>query len=196
MENQNQAQNQTRYGPLLGVTLLHSQARQPLQATLASAGLELYSLFDYDVAPISSLVVRTGIAVAIPYGYFGRIMPRNRWSTWGLHIASSIVDADFRGELQIQIQNLGSTTLEINQGDAIAEFILDRVEIPTVVLTHYLPPCRAATGCCPGCPEARARVADFYPELTTPERQELHQLTTSQEGDGSPHTSRSGTPNS
>ena len=60
---------------------LHPDSLLPTRGSLYAAGLDLYSIEDVLLAPNERCLVRTGLAVAIPDGYYGRIAPRSGLAT-------------------------------------------------------------------------------------------------------------------
>jgi dUTP pyrophosphatase len=80
--------------------ILDERAIEPRNAYGNDAGYDLFALNDTMVPEGGGVDVRTGIAVAIPDGYYGRIVARS--STMrkrGLMVLEGIIDAGFRGEL-------------------------------------------------------------------------------------------------
>jgi dUTP diphosphatase len=98
------------------------------------AGLDLRSAIDVAVAPGERAMVPTGVAVAIPEGHAGLVLPRSGLaSKRGLTLANSpgLVDAGYRGEVICAVVNLDpAEKVEIRVGDRIAQLVL--VELPVV----------------------------------------------------------------
>jgi len=69
----------------------------------------------------------TGIAFGIPAGWYGRIAPRSGLANkYGADILAGVVDADFIGAVKVAMINHGDDTIELRQGDRIAQLILER----------------------------------------------------------------------
>jgi dUTP pyrophosphatase len=85
----------------------------------------------------------TGIAVAIPKGYFGLIAPRSGMATkQGIMLRSSnIVDSDYRGEVKLALWHCGIQTAYLMPGDRVAQMVLiphcvgDVSELETLTVT-------------------------------------------------------------
>jgi len=91
------------------------------------AGYDLEAAVDLVLAPGERALVPTGIAVAIPAGHVGLVVPRSgRAITQGLSVvnAPGIVDAGYRGELKAVLINHGSEPIEIKVGDRIAQLVI------------------------------------------------------------------------
>ena len=94
-----------------------------------AAGMDLAADVDADVslAPGERALVPTGLAVAIPPGFEGQVRPRSGWARReGLTVlnAPGTIDADYRGEIQVLLVNLGQTTVRVGRGDRIAQLVV------------------------------------------------------------------------
>jgi dUTP pyrophosphatase len=101
----------------------------PAYATTSSAGVDLAAAVASEIAlaPGERRAVPTGIAVALPEGYEGQIRPRSGLAlTHGITILNSpgTIDADYRGEIQIILANLGSETVVLARGQRIAQLVV------------------------------------------------------------------------
>jgi dUTP diphosphatase len=129
---------------------LHPDAELPTAAHAGDAGLDLRSTVDVDVAPGERALVPTGLAVAIPEGHAGLVLPRSGLaSKHGLTLANApgLIDAGYRGEVVCAVVNLdGSDAVRIAKGDRIAQLVI--VAIPEVKSTwaEKLPPSNRGTG--------------------------------------------------
>jgi dUTP pyrophosphatase len=98
------------------------------------AGLDLRSTIDVVVAPGERAMVPTGIAVAIPDGHAGLVLPRSGLAgRQGLTLANApgLIDAGYRGEVICAVVNLDrSQSVTIAKGDRIAQLVV--VAIPAV----------------------------------------------------------------
>jgi dUTP pyrophosphatase len=101
----------------------------PAYATAASAGIDLAAAVTSEIAlaPGERRAVPTGIALALPEGYEGQIRPRSGLALkHGITILNSpgTIDADYRGEIQIILANLGSETVTLARGQRIAQLVV------------------------------------------------------------------------
>jgi len=97
------------------------------------------------VAPGGRALVPTGIALALPPGFEGQVRPRSGLSIeHGVTVinAPGTIDADYRGEIQVAIVNLGAQPFTITRGMRIAQLVVAPVVRATFVETDEL----AATG--------------------------------------------------
>jgi dUTP diphosphatase len=98
------------------------------------AGLDLRAAVDATVKPGERAMVPTGVAVAIPEGHGGLVLPRSGLaSKQGLTLANApgLIDAGYRGEVICSVVNLDrDEAVEIRTGDRIAQLVI--VAIPAV----------------------------------------------------------------
>lgn len=104
---------------------MHEDAEQPVCALPGDAGYDLSVCEDLVLRTGRVESLRTGIAVAIPEGYWGRLCGRSSAVSRGILVYEGIIDQGYRGELFIRV----STTpdqgfVRINKGDRIAQLIL------------------------------------------------------------------------
>jgi dUTP pyrophosphatase len=126
----------------LRVQRLDPRAVLPTHAYTHDAGLDLYALEGVTLAPGARASVRTGVAVEIPEGQAGLVLPRSGLAArHGIALvnAPGLIDAGYRGELQVLLLNTDrdqSCTLEA--GDRIAQLVLVAVATPAVVEVQEL----------------------------------------------------------
>src|ERR1700738_3794647 len=98
---------------LLSFKKLDLRATLPTRGSRAAAGLDLHSIEAVSLEPGQRVVVRTGLAVAIPEGFYGRLAPRSGLATkGGLDVLAGVVDADYRGEICCLLYNTGDETVD------------------------------------------------------------------------------------
>ena len=131
----------------MGLTALHAQrvdprAILPTRAHEGDAGLDLHALEPCTLGPGERAMVRTGVAVEIPDGYAGLVMPRSGLaSRSGIALvnAPGLIDAGYRGELKVLLLNTDRTTpCELAAGDRIAQLVITPVQTPAVVEVEEL----------------------------------------------------------
>ena len=106
------------------IKLLNDKAVMPTRGTEHSAGFDLYAPERVDIPAGQSYLVGTGISMAIPNGWFGQINPRSSLaSKKKIRVGARVIDADYRGEVFINLHNDGDTVYEIKKGDRIAQVV-------------------------------------------------------------------------
>jgi len=110
---------------ILKVKKLDKEAKLPERKRQGDAGLDLYSLEDVELKPGEKALVRTGIAVEIPEGYFGLIKDRSGLAAKNaLHCLAGVVDSNYRGEIKVVLINLGKETVKLEKHTRIAQMII------------------------------------------------------------------------
>ena len=106
---------------------LTQTAKLPFHGSDAAAGYDLYADQDCVINPGESIKVSTGIAMAIPDGYWGGIYARSGLATkQGLRPSNctGVIDPDYRGQIIIALYNDSQTRRIIHKGDKIAQMII------------------------------------------------------------------------
>lgn len=118
---------------------LDANATLPTRGSPAAAGLDLYSIEAVSLHPHQRSLVRTGLAVAIPEGCYGRIAPRSGLATKnGVDVLAGVIDADYRGEIQCLLYNTSNETVELPAQTRICQLIIEKIITPTPVLVDDL----------------------------------------------------------
>lgn len=121
----------------------------PSPASPGSAGYDLASAEDGELAPFERKLFRTGFSIALPDGYECQLRPRS-----GLALRHGItlpntpatVDSDYRGELMVALVNLSTETFQVIRGMRIAQMIVAPVERVAFRSVDVLPPTSRGTG--------------------------------------------------
>ena len=114
----------------------------PRHAHAGDAGVDLHAATPAMLAPGERAVVPTGVAVAIPEGHAGLVIPRSGMAArHGLSVVNSpgLVDSGYRGELKVILVNLGAEPVEVARGDRIAQLVVTPVESVEFVEVDELP---------------------------------------------------------
>jgi dUTP pyrophosphatase len=135
---------------ILITRLPHAQGLPlPSQATPGSAGYDLASAEDGELAPLERKLFRTGFSIAVPEGYECQLRPRSGLAyRHGITLPNTpaTVDSDYRGELMVALVNLSSETFRVTRGMRIAQMIIARVERATFRPVDELPPTARGIG--------------------------------------------------
>lgn len=95
------------------------------------AGMDLLARKNVTLGPGDTVIVPTGIKVAIPKGYVGLVHPRSGLSaktTLRVANAPGTIDAGYRGEVGVILTNIGEKMLTVSRLDRIAQLVVQRVE--------------------------------------------------------------------
>lgn len=111
----------------VNVKKLHDDAVLPTYGTDGAAGFDFYSVEDYVVKPGQTIIVKTGLAMAIPKNFYLAVVPRSGVSVkTKIRIANApgTVDSDYRGEVGIIIDNFGTEDFVVEKGYRIAQGLI------------------------------------------------------------------------
>ena len=111
--------------------ILRPGAVTPRRGSADAAGYDLYACpadgQSVTIAPHATAMIGTGLALAIPAGYFGGVFARSGLaSKQGLRPANclGVIDSDYRGEIQIGLHNLSAEPYTVQPGERIAQMII------------------------------------------------------------------------
>ena len=134
----------------LRVLRVDRRASLPTRAYPGDAGLDLYALEPVRLEPGARASVRTGIAVQIPDGAAGLVLPRSGLAhRHGIALvnAPGLIDSGYRGELRVLLLNTDrDQPCELNAGDRIAQLVIVAVGQPAVVEVAELSPSERDVG--------------------------------------------------
>jgi dUTP pyrophosphatase len=126
---------------------LHPAAKLPTRGSKHAAGLDLYAIEALRLEPGARAAVRTGLAVAIPAGFYGRVAPRSGLAVnYGLDVLAGVIDSDYRGEIVCAIVNHGQEAFTIDAGARIAQLVVEAISTPDAVWAEALD--ETARGAC------------------------------------------------
>lgn len=135
----------------LPLVRLDADVPLPAYARAGDAGVDLISVEDVLLrAGGGRAVVPTGVAVAIPEGYAGLVLPRSGLAVrHGVTVvnAPGLVDAGYRGELRVALLNTDpETDYQVNRGDRIAQLVIVAVGQVSFRVVEALPESERGTG--------------------------------------------------
>jgi dUTP pyrophosphatase len=133
--------------PALQIKLLTATARAPTRGSEFAAGYDLYASRSTTVPARGKVLADTDISIAVPAETCmpfdspspssallttpttdGRVAPRSGLaSKHSIDVGAGVIDADYRGPLKVLLFNFSDTDFAINEGDRIAQLIVERV---------------------------------------------------------------------
>ncbi|KAI0637935.1 dUTP pyrophosphatase [Trametes polyzona] len=128
--------DKSELAPVAGLLIKrHSdKAKLPTRGSALAAGYDLYSAETKVIPAHGKALVDTQISVAVPAGTYGRVAPRSGLaSKFMIDTGAGVIDADYRGIVFVLLFNLSDQDFTVNEGDRIAQLILERIVTPDVV---------------------------------------------------------------
>jgi dUTP pyrophosphatase len=124
------------------VVLLDPTLPLPVAAKPGDAGVDLRAREATVIAPHGRALVPTGIAIALPQGFAGFVLPRSGLAlNHGITClnAPGLIDAGYRGEIAVILHNTdASNAFTVEKGDRIAQLVIQRVETAEFVAVEVL----------------------------------------------------------
>jgi dUTP pyrophosphatase len=118
----------------LSVFRLTETARLPVRGSPRAVGYDLFADKPVVIPPSHRALVHTGIAMAIPDGFYGRIAPRSGLAFKnGIIVLAGVIDPDYRGEVMALLLNAGEQPLDVTMGARIAQLVIEQVATPEFV---------------------------------------------------------------
>lgn len=91
------------------------------------AGLDLCSMEDVEISPQGTVKVGSGVAVEIPKGFVGIVVPRSGMATKrGVSLANTpgVIDSGYRDEVKLALYNIGTDMAYVSKGERVAQMII------------------------------------------------------------------------
>jgi dUTP pyrophosphatase len=133
----------------VAITRLDRDLPVPRAAHAGDAGLDLYAARDTVLAAGERALVETGIAVAIPPGWAGFVVPRSGLALrHGVTVLNGpgLIDSGYRGEIKVLLINHGSERALLRRGDRIAQLVIQPVARVALEEVEALPPSDRGAG--------------------------------------------------
>ena len=109
---------------IVSVKKLTETAQIPIKAHEDDAGFDFFADLDTVVFPNTRTLIKTGIAVAIPRGYYRSGLAFKN----GIDVLAGVIDAGYRNEVGVILINFDEKAFEVKQGDRIAQLIIEKVD--------------------------------------------------------------------
>ena len=129
---------------MIELTIINT-SNNPLPAyqTKQAAGVDLMAFLEEAIViePMDRVIVGTGLYIALPEGYEAMIRPRSGMAfKHGITVINTpgTIDADYRGEIKIALINLSKEAFTINNGDRIAQMVVNKYEQIAFKITDSL----------------------------------------------------------
>ncbi|KAJ7774232.1 dUTPase-like protein [Mycena maculata] len=126
---------------------LSEKAKLPTRGSPLSAGYDLYSAEKKVVPAHGKTLVDTQISIAVPAGTYGRVAPRSGLaSKFMIDTGAGVIDADYRGVVFVLLFNHSDKDFQVEEGDRIAQLIIERIHTPDVLEVEDLDETLRGTG--------------------------------------------------
>lgn len=123
------------------VRLLSEAARAPVKAHHSDAGWDFFASEPVEVGPGETKIIKTGVALEIPAGWYGQLKSRSGLGAKGLIVTAGVVDSGYRGEVGVVVVNGNrgpSGAFSFKPGDKVAQMVFLPVPEVEITLTQEL----------------------------------------------------------
>ena len=121
---------------------LDSELPTPRHAHEGDGGVDLFTRKDFRLEPGERALIPTGVAIAVPAGFAGLLVPRSGLANrhgFGVVNSPGLIDAGYRGEVKVILINHGSKAVDVSRGERIAQLVVVPVAVQDWVEVDELP---------------------------------------------------------
>ena len=137
----NTFQIKTEYNQILQVHKLTKNAKIPTRATPDSIGYDLYATNNLQIPGNDNKLISTGLAMTPPKDTYIRIAARSGLALKNkLQVDAGVIDPDYTGEIKVLLSNRSTKPFQINQGDKIAQIVLEKAALAPIKVVNQLEP--------------------------------------------------------
>lgn len=106
------------------IRLFKDSTIMPKKSHLPDSGLDIFMPTSFDLEPLETKTVGLELAVAIPEGFAGMLVPRSSIAERGLIIQTAVIDPDYTGEIHLIITNCSNKKVSIDRGQRVCSLIV------------------------------------------------------------------------
>ena len=98
--------------------------RMPVKSHLPDVGLDIFTPKEFSLRPLETITVGLELAVSIPEGFAGMLVPRSSITEKGLIIQTAVIDPDYTGEIHLIVTNCSNSVQCIKEGQRICSLVV------------------------------------------------------------------------
>ncbi len=106
------------------IKILRDDIKLPEKSHLPDVGLDIFLPEDIHLEPLETKTIGLGLAVAIPEGFAGLLVPRSSVAQRGLIIQTSIIDPDYTSEIHLIITNCSNHQQHASRGQRLCSLVM------------------------------------------------------------------------
>lgn len=112
---------------------LYENAKVPTRAHHDDAGIDIYAHGTHIVEPHHTLAIPTGVSMELEKGYVSLVWDKSGVAMKSIKTVGGVIDAGYRGEYKIMVHNLSDVPYTFENGDKVAQILIQKVEFPELV---------------------------------------------------------------
>ena len=120
------------------IKLLKEDIKLPKKSHLPDVGLDIYIPENFEIEPLETKTIGLKLAVAIPEGFAGMLIPRSSIAKKGLIIQTSIIDPDYIGEIHLIITNCSNNLICVEKDQRLCSLVCVSVLNPYLEQVEFL----------------------------------------------------------
>ena len=98
--------------------------QMPVKSHLPDVGLDIFTPKEFWLRPLETITVGLELAVSIPEGFAGMLVPRSSITERGLIIQTAVIDPDYTGEIHLIVTNCSNDVQCIKEGQRICSLVV------------------------------------------------------------------------
>lgn len=98
--------------------------RMPVKSHLPDVGLDIFTPKEFWLRPLETITVGLELAVSIPEGFAGMLVPRSSITEKGLIIQTAVIDPDYTGEIHLIVTNCSNDVQYIKEGQRVCSLVV------------------------------------------------------------------------
>ena len=106
------------------IKLLKEDILLPKKSHLPDVGLDLFVPEEFFIEPLVTKTIGLGLAVQIPEGFAGMLVPRSSIAEKGLIIQTAVIDPDYTGEIHLIITNCSDRVIKIEKNERVCSLVI------------------------------------------------------------------------
>lgn len=98
--------------------------RMPVKSHLPDVGLDIFTPKEFWIRPLETITVGLELAVSIPEGFAGMLVPRSSITEKGLIIQTAVIDPDYTGEIHLIVTNCSNEVQHVKEGQRVCSLVV------------------------------------------------------------------------
>lgn len=99
-------------------------ARMPVKSHLPDVGLDIFTPKEFWLRPLETITIGLELAVSIPEGFAGMLVPRSSITERGMIVQTAVIDPDYTGEIHLIITNCSNDIQHIEEGQRVCSLVV------------------------------------------------------------------------
>ena len=98
--------------------------QMPVKSHLPDVGLDIFTPKEFWLRPLETITVGLELAVSIPEGFAGMLVPRSSITERGMIVQTAVIDPDYTGEIHLIVTNCSNSVQHIEEGQRVCSLVV------------------------------------------------------------------------